>query len=63
MTSLDHQNIEVLAYHLYLGEGRSEGLALKYWFEAKEQLCTNLFRDEDAQTTKTIGQSSPNPRA
>lgn len=42
--SLDYQNIEVLAYHLYACQGFQQGRSLDHWIEAEKQLSENLFR-------------------
>jgi hypothetical protein len=36
MESREHQIIELLAYCIYLAEGRPEGRALQHWLEAEE---------------------------
>jgi hypothetical protein len=35
--SLEHQAIELLAYYIYVAEGRPNGKALQHWLEAEEQ--------------------------
>jgi len=37
MNSGEHPTIELLAYCIYLAEGRPEGRALRHWLEAEEQ--------------------------
>jgi hypothetical protein len=37
MESQEHQNIESLAYYIYVAEGRPEGRALRHWLEAEKQ--------------------------
>jgi len=44
---LDYQNIEVLAYRIYLCQGSQQGRALDHWIEAEKQLRENLFCDQE----------------
>ena len=37
METSEHRTIELLAYFIYVAEGRPEGRALQHWFEAEEQ--------------------------
>jgi hypothetical protein len=37
MESSEHQAIELLAYSIYIAEGRPKGRALQHWLEAEEQ--------------------------
>ena len=38
MESSEHRTIELLAYFIYIADGRPEGRALQHWLEAEEQV-------------------------
>ncbi len=46
MESIEYQRIELLAYYIYLAEGRPEGRALQHWLEAEYQVATHTLGDK-----------------
>ena len=50
--SMNHQEVERLAYFLYVSRGRPEGQALQHWHEAENQLADyQHYSNADAGTT------------
>ena len=50
--SMNHQEVERLAYFLYVSRGRPEGQALQHWHEAENQLA-EYQHYSDAETATT----------
>lgn len=48
MKSHDNQRIELLAYYIYIAEGRPEGRALRHWCESEYLITTDMLIDNSA---------------
>jgi hypothetical protein len=65
MNSLEHQAIELLAYYIYVAEGRPEGRALQHWREAEalfkieSLLDPNILRDKAVEQLKILHGANP----
>ena len=49
MNTHEHQNVELLAYYIYLAEGRPHGRSLRHWLEAEFQYKTHTFGNSTLQ--------------
>jgi len=65
MNSLEHQAIELLAYYIYVAEGRPDGKALQHWreaealFKVESLLEPNIFGDKGVEHLKILHEANP----